>query len=61
MTPGIESLIRLAILMATLTVILWSNASDFDATEIRALAVFFLGAASLEGATGFFKSVKKQE
>lgn len=61
MTPGLESLARLAILMATLTVILWTNASDFDATEIKALSLFFLGAAGLEGGTSFLKSLRGRE
>lgn len=51
-----ESVIRLAILMLTLTAILWINASVFDATEIKALSMFFLGAAGLEGGTSYLKS-----
>lgn len=58
MTPAIASLIRLAILMATLSVILWSNAEDFDATEIKSLTYFFVFSASAEGITGFLKSQK---
>lgn len=54
-SQSIESLVRLAILMAALTAILWSNANDFDATEIKSLAMFFLGSASIEGITGFLK------
>jgi len=56
MTRGTESLIRLGILMTALTVILWTNAEDFDITEIKALALFFLGSSSLEGATGLYMS-----
>ncbi len=52
-----ESVIRLAILMLTLTAILWINSSVFDTTEIKALSMFFLGAASLEGGTSYLKAV----
>ena len=61
MTTGVESLIRLAILMTALTVILWSNAEDFDVTEIKSLTYFFVGSASIEGITGFLKSQKKKD
>lgn len=33
----IWSLLRLIVLMVALCVILWANASDFDATEIKTL------------------------
>ena len=52
-----EGLIRLAILMLTLTAILWINASKFDSTEIKALSMFFLEAASIEGGTSYLKQV----
>lgn len=51
-----ESIMRLTILMATLCVVLWLNASTFDATEVKALVMFFLGAASLEGGTSYIKN-----
>ena len=49
--------------MVTLCVILWINATVFDATEIRTLVLFFLGAAGLEGGTGYLKNTfgKKKE
>jgi hypothetical protein len=58
-----ESIMRLVILMVTLCVILWINATVFDATEIRTLVLFFLGAAGLEGGTGYLKNTfgKKKE
>ena len=56
-----ESLIRLAILMLTLTAILWINASKFDATEVKALVMFFLGAASLEGGTSYLKNIASKK
>ena len=57
--PGhpIWGLLRLAILMLVLTLILYFNASDFDATEIRALTQYFLAAASLEGGVAVVKSM----
>lgn len=53
----IWGLLRLAILMLVLTAILYFNASDFDATEIKTLTQYFLAAASLEGGVAFVKSV----
>lgn len=52
-----ESITRLIVLMVTLCFILWLNATVFDATEIRTLVLFFLGAAGLEGGTGYLKNV----
>jgi hypothetical protein len=43
------SLIRLTILMGTLTLILWFTASKFDYTEIRTICGMFIAAAGLEG------------
>lgn len=43
------SLLRLVILMGTMTLVLWLNASNFDITEIRSLITVFLVAAGLEG------------
>ena len=57
---GAESLVRLGILMATLTAILWINANKFDATEIKTLCAFFLTAAAVEGGTGFIKGLKSK-
>lgn len=53
----IWGILRLAILMLVLTAILYFNASDFDATEIKTLTQYFLAAASLEGGVAFAKSV----
>lgn len=53
----IWSLFRLMILMSVLTAILYFNASDFDATEIKTLAQYFLAAASLEGGVAVVKSI----
>ena len=43
------SFLRLLVLMVSLTVVLYVNASNFDATEIRTLVTMFLLAASAEG------------
>ena len=53
----IWGLLRLIILMMVLTTILYFNASDFDATEIKTLTQYFLAAASLEGGVAFVRSV----
>lgn len=45
----IWALLRLVVLMITLTVVLWLNASNFDATEHRTIIWVFLAAASTEG------------
>lgn len=44
----IWAIIRLAICMTALCVILWINASHFDATEIKTLSTFFFVAAGAE-------------
>jgi hypothetical protein len=51
------SILRLTILMMVLTCILYFNASDFDATEIKTLTQYFLAAASLEGGVAVVKSM----
>lgn len=58
-SPGhpIWGILRLTILMLVLTGILYFNASDFDATEIKTLTQYFLAAASLEGGVAFAKSL----
>jgi len=53
----IWSLLRLTILMIVLSLILYFNASDFDATEIKTLTQYFLAAASLEGGVAVVKSM----
>lgn len=53
----IWSILRLTILMIVLSLILYFNASDFDATEIKTLTQYFLAAASLEGGVAVLKSV----
>jgi hypothetical protein len=53
----IWSILRLCILMCVLTAILFFNASDFDATEIKTLTQYFMAAASLEGGVAIVKSV----
>ena len=60
-THPIWSLIRLTMLMVVLTVILWINATKFDATEVKALVQYFLAAASLEGGIMAVKSVLKSK
>lgn len=56
--PQLWSFLRLLILMAALTIILWTNADDFDITEIKSLAAYFLAAASMEGGTQLLKSIR---
>lgn len=53
----IWGLARLVILMLVLTSILYFNASDFDATEIKTLVQYFLAAVSLEGGVAVVKSI----
>lgn len=58
----IWSILRLTILMIVLSLILYFNASDFDATEIKTLTQYFLAAASLEGGVAVVKSlISKKE
>lgn len=58
----IWSILRLTILMILLSLILYFNASDFDATEIKTLTQYFLAAASLEGGVAVVKSlISKKE
>lgn len=45
----IWSLLRLVVLMLTLTFTLWINASNFDDTEIRTIIWVFMAAAGTEG------------
>lgn len=49
MSDKVISLIRLALIMATLVVTLWLNASKFDETELRTIIVVFLTAGCGEG------------
>jgi len=48
--------IRLVALLITMTVILYSNASSFDTTEIKAIVEMFLLAASVEGGVKIAKA-----
>jgi hypothetical protein len=47
--------------MIVLSLILYFNASDFDATEIKTLTQYFLAAASLEGGVAVLKSVMSKK
>lgn len=42
-------LLKLAILMATLTGILYVTANHFDASELKTIVSYFLAAAGIEG------------
>lgn len=53
------SLCRLAILMVSLVLVLWMNASHFDVTEIRTIITMFIVAASAEGATSLLSHFKR--
>lgn len=48
-THPIWALIRLTILMVTMTILLWINASNFDSTEIKSIVGVFMAAAAGEG------------
>ena len=52
------SLLRLVVVMTSLTLTLYINASNFDATEIRTIITMFLIAAGTEGLNRMFQ---KQE
>ena len=56
-THPIWAIIRLGMLMFVLTIVLWLNASKFDATEVKTLVEYFLVAASLEGGMMAAKSM----
>jgi len=53
--------IRLIILLITMTVILATTATKFDYTEIRAIILIFLGAASAEGAIASLRRRKERK
>ena len=50
----IWSLIRLLILMATLSFVLWLNASHFDETELKSIIWVFMAAVGVEGGVQSF-------
>ena len=52
-THPVWQLIRLAILMLTLSFVLWLNASNFDETEIKTIIWVFMAAAGVEGLSRF--------
>lgn len=49
-------LLRLLILMAAMTAILWVNASDFDVTEVKSVVMMLF---ALAGADGLERVVRK--
>ena len=51
-----ESIQRLALLMVSLTLILYITASQFDVSEIKTIVLWFLSAATVEGGLGVVKS-----
>lgn len=50
----IWAIIRLAILMVSMVIALWLNATHFDKTEMRSIITVFLAAAGAEGVGQFF-------
>lgn len=56
-THPIWSIIRLVVLMAALTGVLYITATKFDQTEIKTIVYTFLAAASGEGAITLLKGV----
>jgi len=57
----IWSLIRLFLLMSTLCVVLYLEASHFDVTELRSIVWVFIGAAGIEGAIHATKAFKEKQ
>lgn len=51
----IWGIIRLAVLMVSLVIVLWMNATNFDETELRSIVIVFLVAAGSEGAVKLFQ------
>lgn len=49
----IWAIVRTTIMLIALVVVLWVNASNFDATEIRTIIAMFLAAIGAETATKF--------
>jgi hypothetical protein len=49
----IWGLARLLIMMAALCFVLWLNASNFDATEVKSLAMMFVAGAGIESVSTF--------
>lgn len=50
----IWAIVRMALILATLVVVLWLNASHFDDTEIRTIVTMFLALLGAEGLTKTF-------
>lgn len=48
-------IIRLSVFMLTLIIVLWANASQFDATELRTILTMFFVATGAETFTGAFR------
>jgi len=57
----IWSILRLVVLMVAMCVTLWSNASNFDVTELRSIITMFFVAASSEAVVGVLTKRKKEE
>ena len=50
-------LLRITVLMSSLTVILYVNASNFDFTEVRSLCEVFLIASGVEAAIRGYRAI----
>lgn len=48
------AILRTVVLLAALVIVLWLNATDFDATEIKTIVAMFLTAIGAETATKYF-------
>lgn len=53
----IWAIVRLMVLMLTLTVVLYLTATKFDASELKVIMYMFIAAASGETAIGLLKSI----
>lgn len=48
-------LLRLVVMMASLTALLWLNASHFDATEVKTIIGMLIANVAAEGVPGLFR------
>ena len=52
---------RLTVVMISLVVTLWANASNFDSTELKTIITMFLIAAGTEGVSQVFSQMRRPE
>jgi len=51
-------LLRLMVLMVSMSFVLWLFSSNFDQTELQSIIMIFIAAASTEGAIRFLNNKK---